>query len=249
MSTPTVDAVPADRARRRPDPSAAGRGRAARPRAAAAARCRTRCASSTRARSGATRSCSSSRSARSSPPCWPSATRPWFSWLITGLAVADGRLRQPGRGGRRGPRQGAGRGAAPGQDRHGRPPAARLGGRRRPDPRRGRGRAGPGAAAAAGRRRRGRGRGVHPRGRRRARRHRQRRRVGDHRRVRAGDPGVRRRPLVGHRRHPGAVRPDRRADHAAARRELHRPDDRPGRGCRAAEDAERDRAEHPARRR
>ncbi len=36
------------------------------------------------------------------------------------------------------------------------------------------------------------------------------------------------------------------ADHGQARRELHRPDDRPGRGGVAAEDAQRDRAEHPA---
>ena len=36
------------------------------------------------------------------------------------------------------------------------------------------------------------------------------------------------------------------ADHRQARRELHRPDDRPGRGRVAAEDAQRDRAEHPA---
>ena len=46
----------------------------------------------------------------------------------------------------------------------------------------------------------------------------------------------------------GAVRPDRRADHPEAGRELHRPDDRAGRGRQPAEDAERDRAEHPARR-
>ena len=52
----------------------------------------------------------------------------------------------------------------------------------------------------------------------------------------------------GHRRHHGAVRPDRREDHLQAGRDLHRPDDRPGRGRQAAEDAERDRAEHPARR-
>jgi K+-transporting ATPase ATPase B chain len=45
----------------------------------------------------------------------------------------------------------------------------------------------------------------------------QRRRVGDHRGVGAGDPRVRWRPLRGHRRHPGAVRPDRGADHPAAR--------------------------------
>ena len=52
----------------------------------------------------------------------------------------------------------------------------------------------------------------------------------------------------GHRRHQGAVRPDRRADHPEAGGELHRPDDRPGRGRRPAEDPQRDRAEHPARR-
>ena len=52
----------------------------------------------------------------------------------------------------------------------------------------------------------------------------------------------------GHRRHQGALRPDRRADHPEAGRELHRPDDRPGRGREPAEDPERDRAQHPARR-
>ena len=86
----------------------------------------------------------------------------------------------------------------------------------------------------------------HPRRRRRRRGRRQRRRVRHHRRVRAGHPRVRRRPQLGHRRHQGAVGPHRRADHRQARRELHRPDDRPGRGRLPAEDAERDRAEHPA---
>ena len=62
-----------------------------------------------------------------------------------------------------------------------------------------------------------------------------------------GHPRVRRRPLRRHRRHQGALGPDRRADHAEAGRDLPRPDDRAGRGRRAAEDAERDRAEHPAR--
>ena len=103
--------------------------------------------------------------------------------------------------------------------------------------------------AHARRPRRGRGRGDHPRRRRRGRGHRLGGRVGDHRRVRAGDPRVRRRPVRGHRRHQGAVRPDRGADHLQAGRDVHRPDDRPGRGREAAEDAERDRAEHPARRR
>src|SRR5260370_39799687 len=49
-----------------------------------------------------------------------------------------------------------------------------------------------------------------------------------------------------HRRHQGAVRPDRREDHLEAGRDVHRPNDRLGRGRVAAEDAERDRAEHPA---
>ena len=71
----------------------------------------------------------------------------------------------------------------------------------------------------ARRRRRGRRRGRrgHP-GRRRGRRgHRDRRRVGDHRRVGAGDPRVGRRPLGGHRRHARALRRDRRARHARSR--------------------------------
>ena len=83
--------------------------------------------------------------------------------------------------------------------------------------------------------------------RRRGRRgHRLRRRVGHHRRVGARDPGVRRRPLGGHRRHPGAVRPDRRAHHRRAGRDLPRPHDRPRRGRQPAEDPQRDRPEHPA---
>ena len=58
------------------------------------------------------------------------------------------------------------------------------------------------AAPPARRRRRGRrGRRADPRRRRRHRGRRLGRRVGGHRRVRAGDPRVRRRPLRGHRRH------------------------------------------------
>ena len=84
-------------------------------------------------------------------------------------------------------------------------------------------------------------------GRRRRRRgHRHGRRVGDHRRVGPGDPGVGRRPLGGHRRHAGAQRRDRRADHRQARRDVPRSDDRPRRGRRPAEDAERDRPDDPA---
>ena len=49
-----------------------------------------------------------------------------------------------------------------------------------------------------------------------------------------------------HRRHQGALRPHRRPDHPDSRRELHRPDDLPGRGRQPAEDPERDRAQHLA---
>ena len=41
--------------------------------------------------------------------------------------------------------------------------------------------------------------------------------VGDHRRIGAGDPRERRRPLGGHRRHAGPLRPDPGADHRRAR--------------------------------
>ena len=87
----------------------------------------------------------------------------------------------------------------------------------------------------------------HPRRRRRRRGRRLGRRVRHHRRVGPGHPRVRRRPVRGHRRHEGAVGPDHRADHLQARRDVHRPDDRPGRGRVAAEDAERGRAERAAR--
>ena len=73
------------------------------------------------------------------------------------------------------------------------------------------------------------------------------RRVRDHRRVRAGDPRGRRRPLRGHRRDPGTVGPDRRADHGRAREDVPGPDDLPRGGGQPEEDAERDRADHPAR--
>ena len=58
------------------------------------------------------------------------------------------------------------------------------------------------------RRRAGRGRRHHSVGRRGHRGHRLGQRGGDHRRVRAGHPRIRRRPLGRHRRHPGAVRLD-----------------------------------------
>ena len=85
----------------------------------------------------------------------------------------------------------------------------------------------------------------------RRRRHHRRRRVGGrerhHRRVGAGHSRVGRRPLGGHRRHARALRLDPRARHGESRRDVPRSDDRAGRRRRAAEDAERDRAQHPAR--
>ena len=64
----------------------------------------------------------------------------------------------------------------------------------------------PGSAARRRRRRASCGRRGHPERRRRRRGHRQRRRVGDHRRVGAGHPRGRRRPLGGHRRARGCCR-------------------------------------------
>ena len=89
---------------------------------------------------------------------------------------------------------------------------------------------------------------VHPRRRRDHRRRRVGRRVGDHRRVGAGHPRVGRRSLGGHRRHAGALGLDQGPHHLRSGRDVPRPDDRAGRRRRAAEDAERDRAQHPARR-
>ena len=86
-----------------------------------------------------------------------------------------------------------------------------------------------------------------PGGRRRHRGCRLGRRVRDHRRVGARDPRVRRRPL----RSPaarGSLRPARDSGHAGARAVLPRPHDRARRRRGAAQDAERDRAQHPARR-
>ena len=51
-----------------------------------------------------------------------------------------------------------------------------------------------------------------------------------------------------HRRHARAVRLDHRAHHRQSGRDVPRPHDRDGRGREAAEDAERDRADDPARR-
>ena len=55
-----------------------------------------------------------------------------------------------------------------------------------------------------------------------------------------------RRSLRGDWRNTRPVGPHRRTDLRGARRELHRPHDRPGRGRQPAEDAERDRAQHSA---
>ena len=92
----------------------------------------------------------------------------------------------------------------------------------------------------------GRSRRHDPLRRRSDRRHGVGQRSGDHRRIRAGHPRIRRRPLRGHRRHASAVRLDPRAHHRGAGLDLPRPHDPAGRRRRAAEDAERDRAEHPA---
>ncbi len=105
----------------------------------------------------------------------------------------------------------------------------------------------PSSQLAVGDQRRRHGRRDHPRRRRHRRGHRHRRRVGDHRRVGPGHPRVGRRPLRRHRRHAGAVGRDRRPRHDPRRRDLPRPHDRARRGREPPEDAERDRARHPAR--
>ena len=92
----------------------------------------------------------------------------------------------------------------------------------------------------------GQGRRVHPGRRRDHRRRRVGRRVGDHRRVGAGHSRVGRRPVGGHRRHARAVGLDQGAGHVRSRPHVPRSDDRARRRRRAAEDAERDRAQHPA---
>ena len=123
------------------------------------------------------------------------------------VPVVHGAVRELRRGDRRGPGQGPGRHAAQDPLGDGRPQRLPDGSisrtaEHRPRPRR--------------RVRRERGRGD-PERRRGDRGHRERRRVGDHRRVGAGHPRVRWRPLGGHRRHPGALGRDRRADHRPSR--------------------------------
>ena len=168
----------------------------------------------------------------------------WFILAVSALALVHGALRQLRRGDGRGPRQGAGRHAAQGAQGHPREAARRAAARR--------GRSSRSSAVASsarativlveagefdpGRRRDRRGRRVG-------------RRERHHGRERAGHPRERRRPQRRHRRHARALRLARRAHHREPGRDLPRPHDRDGRGREAAEDAERDRARHPARRR
>ena len=70
----------------------------------------------------------------------------------------------------------------------------------------------------------------------------------DHRRIRAGHSRKRRRSQRRHRRHHGHLRPHQGAHHRQSGRDLPRPHDRAGRRRAAAEDAQRNRAQHPARR-
>ena len=81
-------------------------------------------------------------------------------------------------------------------------------------------------------------------GRRSHRRHGLGQRSGDYRRIGAGDPRIRRRSLRGHRRHAGSLGLDTGAHHGGARLDLPRPDDPAGRRRGAAENAERNRAQH-----
>ena len=152
------------------------------------------------------------------------------------LALADRAVRELRGGDRREPRQGAGGDAARRAHDDARQPPHVVG----------RARAGAGPRPAARRRGRRRRRRGDPRRRRRDRGRRLGGRVRDHRRVRAGDPGGRRRPLGRHRRHPAALRPAGRRGHAGAGPVVSRPHDLAGRGRRAAQDAERDRPQHPA---
>ena len=211
-----------------------------------ARRSSTASASSTRGSRPATRSCSSCSSAASSPRSCSSATsatRRRSENLLRRarrrLAVVHRAVRQLRRGHGRGPGQGAGGDAAQDPRRDDGQPTRAADGAIEPV---------PSSQLTRRRHRRRVGRRDDPVRRRDHRGHRLGRRVGDHRRVGAGHPRGRWRPLGGHRRHPGAVRPDRRAHHGPARRDVPRPHDRPRRGRQPAEDAERDRPQHAARR-
>ena len=212
------------------------------------ARSSTASRSSTRAGWCATRSCSSSRSAASSPrsfrqrPRDASAQENVFAGLVAVVALVHGAVRELRRGDGRGARQGAGRHAP--QDARGdrrAPPDAPDGSRR------GRRRASElrlGDVVVVD------GRRGDPR--RRRRRSRASRSVDESAitgESAPGHPRVRRRPLA-----PSpaarACSPTRSSCAITAEpgRDVPRPDDRARRGRRAAEDAERDRAQHPARR-
>ena len=104
----------------------------------------------------------------------------------------------------------------------------------------------PASRARARPGRAGRGRGHHPLRRRGDRGHRLGQRGGHHGRVRAGHSRVGRRPLSRHRRYTRRFRLAEGAYHRGTRLDLPRPHDCPGRRRAAAEDAERDRAEHSA---
>ncbi len=154
----------------------------------------------------------------------------WFTVLFANFAeaVAEGRGKaQAGR-------------PAPHPQRYARQTLYRL--RESRGARRGRQR----ARSARRRHRARRGRRDHPRRRRDHRGRRLGQRIGDHRRIRAGHPRSGRRPLGRDRRNDGALRLHQGADHRRAGLDLHRPDDRAGRGRGAAEDAERTGAVDPA---
>ena len=85
----------------------------------------------------------------------------------------------------------------------------------------------------------------HPRRRRSDRRHRHRGRIGHHRRKRARDPRIGRRPQRCDRRNQGSFRPGQDSNHLQPRRNISGPHDRAGGRRRAAENSQRDRAEHP----
>ena len=89
---------------------------------------------------------------------------------------------------------------------------------------------------------------VHPRRRRSDRRRRFGGRIGDHRRIRSRHSRSGRRPLGGHRRHARALRRDQGAHHLESRRNVSRSHDPSGRRRVSPEDAQRNRAEHSARR-
>ena len=135
----------------------------------------------------------------------------WFTVAVRDLCRSDGR----------GPRQGAGGHPAQDPQRYGR------------QPRRGRRTAGEGLVVEApGRRCRRvqRGRG-HSRGRRGDRRDRDGRRVGDHRRERAGDSRVGRRSQRRDGRHAGPLGHGHGQDHLESRRDVPGSHDRARRGC------------------